>query len=52
MGRASIEGLIGKTIVEIVNPLAGVTSVNNPLPSFGGLPIESDLDFRTRIRAT
>ena len=47
---AGVGGIVSEnSIVEIVNPLAGVTSVNNPLPSFGGLPIESDLDFRTRI---
>ena len=47
---AGVNGIVSEnSIVEIVNPLAGVTSVNNPLPSFGGLPIESDLDFRTRI---
>lgn len=47
---AGVDGIVSEnSIVEIVNPLAGVTSVNNPLPSFGGLPIESDLDFRARI---
>lgn len=47
---AGIGGIVSEnSIVEIVNPLAGVDTVNNPLPSFGGLPIESDLDFRARI---
>jgi hypothetical protein len=47
---AGVGGIVSEnSIVEIVNPLAGVDTVNNPLPSFGGLPIESDLDFRARI---
>ena len=47
---AGVNGIVSEnSIVEIVNPLAGVSTVNNNLPSFGGLPIESDLDFRTRI---
>ena len=47
---AGVGGIVSEnSIVEIVNPLAGVNTVNNPLPSFGGLPIESDLDFRARI---
>ena len=47
---AGVGGVVSEnSIVEIVNPLAGVDTVNNPFPSFGGLPIESDLDFRSRI---
>lgn len=47
---AGIGGIVSEnSIVEIINPLAGLDTVNNDLPSFGGLPIESDLDLRTRI---
>ena len=51
--EATIAGVTGNvsenSIVEIVNPIAGLDEVNNPLPSFGGLPIEDDLDLRIRI---
>ena len=51
--EATLAGVTGNvsenSIVEIVNPIAGLDGVNNPLPSFGGLPIEDDLDLRIRI---
>jgi hypothetical protein len=51
--EATLAGVTGNvsenSIVEIVNPIAGLDEVNNPLPSFGGLPIEDDLDLRIRI---
>lgn len=51
--EATLAGVTGNvsenSIVEIVNPIAGLDEVNNPLPSFGGSPIEDDLDLRIRI---
>lgn len=51
--RAVIAGDTGvvpaNTIVEIVNPVSGLTDVNNSLASTGGFPIESDVDLRKRF---
>jgi len=49
---AGTEGVVpANTIVEIVNPVAGITDVNNPLPSTGGLEIEEDYELRNRYEA-
>ena len=51
--RAVVAGAGGvvpaNTIVEIVNPVSGLTDVNNALASTGGFPIESDVDLRQRF---
>jgi uncharacterized phage protein gp47/JayE len=51
--RAIVAGETGvvpaNSIVEIVNPVSGIDGVNNPLPSIGGLPIESDYELRQRF---
>jgi len=50
--RAVVAGTAGvvpaNSIVEIVNPVSGITDVNNPEPSSGGLEIETDYEFRQR----
>jgi uncharacterized phage protein gp47/JayE len=50
--RAIVAGTTGvvpaNTITEIVNPVAGINAVNNPLASTGGLPIETDYELRQR----
>ena len=40
------------TIIDIVNPTAGIDTCTNPSPSYGGSEIESDIDFRARIVST
>ena len=40
------------TITRIVNPISGIESVNNPEPTSGGRDIESDEEFRYRIKTT
>jgi uncharacterized phage protein gp47/JayE len=51
--RAIIPGETGvvpaNTLVEIVNPVPGIEDVINPLPSTGGLPIETDYELRARF---
>lgn len=51
--RAVIAGTTGivpaNTIIEIVNPVSGLTDVNNALASTGGFAIESDVDLRQRF---
>ncbi len=50
--RAIVAGETGVVpagaINEIVNPVSGITGVNNELPSTGGLPIETDYELRQR----
>ena len=51
--RAVVAGTTGivpaGTIVEIVNPVSGLTDVNNALASTGGFAIESDVNLRQRF---
>jgi uncharacterized phage protein gp47/JayE len=51
--RAVVGGTSGvvpaNTIIEIVNPVAGITDVNNPLASTGGLEVEEDFELRNRF---
>ena len=53
--RAVIGGEAGivpaNSITQLVNPIAGITGINNPLASTGGEEIESDADLRARYKS-
>jgi len=46
------DGIVpANSITELVNPIVGITAINNPLASTGGEAIESDADLRARYKS-
>lgn len=48
-GRAAVPGLPSGTVTKLDTPASQVKSVNQPFPSFGGRPVESDAAFAARV---
>lgn len=52
--QCETSGTIGNvpanTITEFITTYAGLTSVNNPAPAYNGFDVESDDDYRARIK--
>lgn len=46
----SIGNVAANTITEFVGTPAGLTSVNNPQPAYDGFDVETDDDYRARIK--
>ena len=51
--EAGVKGNVAaNTITKILDPVSGIESVNNPNPTAGGKDVESDEEFRYRIKTT
>ncbi|WP_268914150.1 baseplate J/gp47 family protein [Lentilactobacillus sp. SPB1-3] len=48
---ASYTNVDANTIVNQSNPVDEITSINNPEAAYGGVDLETDFDFRQRIKA-
>ena len=48
-GRATVPGLPPGTVTKLDAPASQVKGINQPFPSFGGRPVESDTAFTARV---